>query len=60
MGYTMFVVTALVIGAVCGYALYTAAQRDGRSPWVWGVVGLLTNIIGVVIYRVAVGPIMKP
>lgn len=60
MGYTMFVVTALVIGAVCGYALYAAAQRDGRSPWVWGVVGLLTNIIGVVIYRVAVGPIMKP
>ena len=57
MGYTMLVVTALVVGAVCGYALYVAAQRDGRSPWVWGIVGLLTNIVGVVIYRVAVGPI---
>ena len=27
---------------------------------IWGIVGFLTNIIGVVIYRLAVGPIMKP
>lgn len=58
--YVMFAITALVIGAVCAYALYSAAKRDGRHPLVWGVVGFLTNIIGVVIYRVAVGPIMKP
>lgn len=60
MGYTMLVITALVIGLVCAYALYTAAQRDGRSAVVWGVVGLLTNVIGVVVYRLTVGPILKP
>ena len=60
MDLIMLGLTALVIGAVCGFALYSAAKRDGRSPWVWGIVGLLTNIIGVVVYRFAVGPIMKP
>jgi hypothetical protein len=60
MGYVMLGVMALVIGAVCGFALYSAAQRDGKSPLVWGIVGLLTNIIGVVVYRFTVGPIMKP
>ncbi len=60
MGLVMLGLMALVIGAVCGFALYGAAKRDGRSPLVWGVVGFLTNIIGVIIYRFAVGPIMKP
>ena len=59
MGYVMLVITAMVIGAVCGYSLYNAAKRDHRSPIVWGVAGFLTNIIGVVIYRLAVGPIVK-
>ncbi len=60
MGLVMLGLTALVIGAVCGFSLYSAAQRDGKSPLVWGLVGLLTNIIGVVVYRFTVGPIMKP
>lgn len=60
MGYVMLGIMALVIGAVCGFALYGAAERDKRSPIVWGVIGFLTNIIGVVVYRLMVGPIMKP
>lgn len=59
-GVIMLAVTALVIGGVCGYWLYKAAERDHRSPLVWGAVGFLTSIIGVVVYRVAVGPIVKP
>jgi hypothetical protein len=60
MGWIMLLVMAGVIGAVCGWSLYTAAVRDKRNPVVWGVAGFLTNIIGVVVYRLAVGPIMKP
>lgn len=59
-GVIMLVVTGLVIGVVCGYWLYRAAERDGRSPIVWGVVGFLTSVIGVIAYRLAVGPIVKP
>ncbi len=60
MGFVMLGVMGLVIGAVCGAALYGAAQRDGKSPLVWGIVGFLTNVIGMVVYRVKVGAIMKP
>ncbi|HET9659619.1 MAG TPA: hypothetical protein VFP05_04780 [Thermomicrobiales bacterium] len=59
-GVIMLAVTALVIGAVCGYWLYKAAERDRRSPLIWGIAGFLTNIIGVVAYRLLVGPIVKP
>ena len=60
MGFVMLGVMGLVIGAVCGAALYGAAQRDGKSPLVWGIVGFLTNVLGMVGYRLKVGPIMKP
>ena len=60
MGLIMLLVMALVIGGVCGYWLYRAAERDGRSPIVWGAAGFLTNVIGVIAYRLAVGPIVKP
>ncbi|MCO5222578.1 MAG: hypothetical protein M9947_13510 [Thermomicrobiales bacterium] len=60
MGLISLLLMALAIGAVCAYVLYTAAQRDNRNPLVWGIVGLLTNIIGVIVYRFAVGPILKP
>jgi hypothetical protein len=56
----MLAVTGLVIGAVCGYWLYKAAERDHRSPVVWGVFGFLTSVIAMVAYRVTVGPIVKP
>jgi hypothetical protein len=56
----MLVVTGVVIGAVCGYWLYKAAERDHRSPVVWGVFGFLTSVIAMVAYRVTVGPIVKP
>ena len=59
-GIIMLVVTGLVIGAVCGYWLYKAAERDHRSPVVWGVFGFLTSVIAMVAYRVTVGPIVKP
>ena len=54
-----FIAIALVIGLFCGATLYSAALRDHRNRWVWGVVGLLTNVIGLLVYRLAVGRIIK-
>jgi membrane associated rhomboid family serine protease len=60
MGYTLLGLTALVVVCVCAYALYTAAKRVGRSPWLWGVLGFVFNIFAVIAFRLIVGPIMKP
>lgn len=60
MGYTLLGLTALVVCAVCAYALYTAAIREGRSPWLWGVLGFVFNIFAVIAFRLMAGPIMKP
>ena len=54
-----FVAIWLTISVLCAYSLYRAAEREHRSPWVWGVAGLLTNIIAVAVFRVTVGPIAK-
>jgi uncharacterized membrane protein YdjX (TVP38/TMEM64 family) len=48
-GIIMLVVTGLVIGAVCGYWLYKAAERDHRSPMVWGVFGFHKRLIANVV-----------
>lgn len=58
-GFVMLLVTGLVIGVVCGYWLYKAAERDHRSPVVWGFFGFVTSVIAMVAYRVMVGPIVK-
>jgi hypothetical protein len=57
--YLGFLSIALAIGVVCGYVLYRAAERERRSPWVWGIVGFLTNVVGLLIFRLTVGPIVK-
>ncbi len=54
-----FLAIALAIGLFCAYVLYRAAEREDRNPWVWGVAGLLTNIIAIVVFRFRVGPIVK-
>lgn len=59
MGYIGFFAIALTCAVVCAYVLYNAALRDKRNPWVWGAVGLLANVIGLLIYRFAVGRIIK-
>ncbi|MBX3069239.1 MAG: hypothetical protein KF883_01925 [Thermomicrobiales bacterium] len=54
-----FVVIALACAVLCAFVLYNAARRDGANPWVWGAVGLLGNVVGVLIYRLSVGKIIK-
>jgi hypothetical protein len=54
-----FVAIALATGALCGYLLYRAAEREHRNPWVWGIVGLLTNVIGLLVFRLTVGRIVQ-
>lgn len=53
-----FLVIALTCAALCGFVLFNAARRDGRNAWVWGAVGLLGNVIGLLIYRLTVGRIV--
>ena len=40
--YLIGIPVMLAIGAVC----FKAAQQKGRNPWVWGVVGALTMLLG--------------
>jgi len=60
MGYLLLGLTALVVACVCAYALYMAAMRERRSPWLWGVLGFIFNVFAVIAFRLMVGPIMKP
>ena len=50
----------MVVACVCAYALYMAAIRERRSPWLWGVLGFIFNVFAVIAFRLMVGPIMKP
>ncbi len=59
MEIVMFGFIALAIGVACGYALYRAAERERRNPWVWGIAGFLTNVIALIVFKVRVGPILK-
>jgi hypothetical protein len=55
-----FVAIYLAICVLCAYALYRAAEREQRNPWVWGVAGLLANIFAVLAFRMTAGPLVKP
>ena len=41
---------ACLVNVVCGCWLYTAARCDDERKWLWGVVGLVGGISGVMIY----------
>lgn len=60
VGYVMFVILALVTGFVCGYFLYDAARRKGRSPILWGLLGFLFNVVALIAFRLIEGPIVEP
>ncbi len=60
MGILELVILGFAVNVLCAYVLYQAAQRTGRRPWVWAIVGLLTSIIGLIVWRVAEGPILAP
>ncbi|CAN5741879.1 hypothetical protein BH23CHL5_BH23CHL5_13060 [soil metagenome] len=59
MAYVVAGLIALAIGIACGNALYRAAERERRNPWVWGIAGFLTNVIALIVFKLRVGPILK-
>jgi hypothetical protein len=56
MGLVELLIIGLVVGGVCGAVLFQSAQATGRHPWLWGAIGLFTTVIGLLIWRIFVGP----
>jgi len=58
MYYVSVFLVAIAIGAVCAYVLYRSAKARHRSPILWGLFGFFFNIIALVVWIVAVGPLV--
>ena len=48
---------ALICWLICAYISYEIAKSKGRNPFVWGVIGFLFSVLGVIL--VAILPDVK-
>lgn len=56
----MIVILAVISAAACAYL----AHRKGRSPWAWGVLGLIGQLLAVIVLallpqKTAATPVLK-
>jgi formate-dependent nitrite reductase membrane component NrfD len=49
---------AIAIGALCAAVLYRSARARHRHAVLWAVAGFFFNVIALVVWIVAVGPIV--
>ena len=48
----MQITLALTLGLVIGWWLYKESKEQGRSPWVWFLLGLTHSLIAVVVFMI--------
>jgi len=58
MYYVSVFLVAIAIGVICAVVLYRSARHRHRHAIGWGLFGFFFNIIALVVFVLAVGPLV--